>query len=150
MLDKTGLSYMIVGAAALVIYGLPRSTLDIDIYVSADENTLDKLFQIADRLGLQSKQRDILKIKHSPRLYAEQWICFSYRGQDVLDVFLASDKQFKKLYKNSQLMRDKNLSVKVASLDDIMIMKKASGRPIDLADIELIKEVKKYRKIRKL
>jgi len=145
-LNKTKLEYVLIGAAALVIHGLPRSTVDIDIYVPAKESVLNKLFLIAKALGLQCEQKDILKIGHSPKLFANQWICFSYEGQDILDVFFASENEFIKIFSHSEIKRDKHLSVRVASLDDIITMKKTSGRPIDLADIKFIKESKKYRK----
>lgn len=71
-LNNTKLDYVLVGAAALVIHGLPRSTLDIDIYVPAKEDILNKLFQTAEDLGLKSKQKDILKISHLPKLFTNQ------------------------------------------------------------------------------
>lgn len=84
-LNKAKLSYVMVGAAALVIHGFPRSTLDIDIYVPAKESILKKLFKITHALGLKGEQRAILKISHSPELFTGQWICFSCEGQDILD-----------------------------------------------------------------
>jgi len=149
-LNKARIDYVLVGAAALVIHGLPRSTLDLDIYVPAKENILNKLFKIADTLGLQSGQKAILKISHSPKLFTGQWICFSHKGQDILDVFLANKGDFKRLYKNSKLKKDKKISIRVASLHDIAAMKKASGRPIDLSDLDLIKEIMKYKKQERL
>lgn len=142
-LNAERLEYFLVGAAALVIYGFPRSTLDIDIYVKAQKEALHKLFKIAESLGLQSEQKSILKVSHSPNLFAGQWICFSSKGQDILDVFLADGKEFSSFYKNSRTKKDKNISIRIASLDDIIAMKKALGRKQDLADIELIKEAQK-------
>lgn len=145
-LNKTGLEYILVGAGALVVHGLPRSTLDIDIYVTANKETLNKLFRIANRLGLHSEQSAILKLSHSPKLYVNQWISFSYEGQDVLDVFLADEEEFNRLYQNSEQKQDKTLLVRVASLSDIGNMKKVTGRAVDKADLELIKEAKRYKK----
>ena len=139
--------YVIVGAAALVIHGLPRSTLDVDVYIPAKGENLDKLFAIADSLGLQTEQKAILNITHSPNLFTNQWLCFSYKGQDVLDVFLADEKEFNKIYKNSERKKDKSIAIRVASLKDIKAMKKACGRPIDIADIKLIEEAQRYKKI---
>lgn len=141
------LDYVLVGAAALVVYGLPRSTLDIDIYIPAKEQTLHKLFQLASSLGLESEQKAILNIAHSPRLFANQWICFSYKGKDILDVFLCEEDEFRRLLKGAELKQDKSISVRVASLKDIEIMKKTSGRPTDLADLELIKELKNIKRL---
>ena len=140
--NKSNLDYVLVGAAALVIHGLPRSTLDIDIYIPASEISLNKIFKIADKTGLKSEQRAILKIRHLPKLFKDQWICFSYKGRDILDVFLAEEEEFNALYKKSEQKKDRNLSIRVASLKDITTMKKISGRPIDLSDLELIKELR--------
>lgn len=145
-LNKTKIDYVLVGAAALVIHGAPRSTLDLDIYVPAREDIAYKLFHLADTSGLKSKERAILKFSHSPELFANQWICFSYKGQDVLDVYFTNEDEFSKLYKNSQQKKDKNLLVRVASLDDLRDMKKTSGRATDIADLALIEEIKKYKK----
>ncbi len=140
------LTYVLVGGAALVIHGLPRSTLDLDIYIPAKKETLHKLFRIADSLKLQTEQKSILNISHSPNLFANQWICFSYEGRDILDVFLSDEKEFNKLFVNSEQKNDRNTTIRVASLKDIKSMKKKSGRPIDLADIKSIEEAKKYKK----
>lgn len=142
-LNLSGIKYVLVGGAALVIHGLPRSTLDIDIYVPADKNTLIKLFQFADSLELKSRQRAILKLKDTPSLFANQWICFSYLKEDILDVFFTDKKEFTTLYKNSLIKKDKNLFIKVASLKDIASMKKAAGRSIDFADLKFIKKARK-------
>lgn len=145
--NRKKLDYVLVGAAALVVHGLPRSTLDIDIYIPAKEESLNKLFQLANFLGLESEQKTILNIAHSPKLFTNQWICFSYKGQDILDVFLSGENEFRRLLKDSEVKHDKNVSVRVASLKDIEAMKKTSGRPIDFADLELIKELKNMKRL---
>ncbi len=127
----------------MAVHGIPRSTLDIDIYIAARAEALNKLFKATGALRFRSEQKDIISVAHSPKLFANQWLCFSYKGQDVLDVFLAGEDEFNKLFKNSELRQDKNISIRVASLKDIIALKKASGRSVDLADIELIKEAKK-------
>lgn len=144
-LNGAKLKYVLVGGAALVIHGLPRSTLDIDIYVPAKEDVLTALFKIADSLGLKTEQKDIIKISHLPNLFTNQWICFSYENQDILDVFLAGEKEFNKLYIDSEQKKDRTTTIRVASLKNIEIMKKKSGRPIDIADLKFIKEAKKYK-----
>lgn len=144
--DKAKLNYVLVGGAALAIHGLPRSTLDIDIYVPAKTEILNKLFEITDSLGLRSEQKTILTISNSPNLFLGQWICFSYKGQDILDVFLAAEKEFDKLYADSEQKKDKTITIRVASLKALATMKKKSGRPIDLADLKFIKEAIKYKK----
>jgi hypothetical protein len=143
--NKAQISYIIVGATAMVMHGLPRSTGDLDLYVPATEEILIKIFRIAGHLKLQSEQKSILDLSHAPKLFMHQWVCFSYKGEDVLDVFFCDEKEFKKIYKNSELKKDKNLTTRVASLSDIGAMKKTCARPIDLADLKLIREVKRLK-----
>ena len=142
-LNKNKLEYVLVGGAALAAHGIPRSTLDIDIYIVAEADIISKLFQIADGLKLKSEQKAILALARSNRLIANQWISFSYEGRDILDVFLCEEKEFKRISKRAKLERDKDTAVRVASLKDIEKMKKASGRPVDIADLALIKKAKR-------
>ena len=142
-LNKNKLEYVLVGGAALAAHGIPRSTLDIDIYIVAEADTISMLFQIADGLKLKSEQKAILALARSGRLIANQWISFSYEGRDILDVFVCEREEFKRISKRAKLERDKDTAVRVASLKDIEKMKKASGRPVDIADIELIKKAKR-------
>ncbi|MEW6100859.1 MAG: hypothetical protein AB1481_01005 [Candidatus Omnitrophota bacterium] len=146
-LNNNKLDYVLVGAAALVVHGLPRSTLDVDIYLPARTDTLVKIFGIAKALGLHSQEKDILKLSRFPKLFSNQWISFSYKGQDILDIFFSDEKEFIGLFKDSELKRDKNIIVRVSSLKELKKMKKASGRPQDLADIKLIEQTQKLRRI---
>jgi predicted DNA binding CopG/RHH family protein len=137
-----------VGEAALIIHGMPRATLDIDICVRARTGCLIQLFKIADSLGLHSDQKSILAMKDSPKLFENQWACFSFQKQDVMDVFFTDDKTFSKLFRNSELKKDKSLAIRVASLKDIAAMKKSSRRAVDLSDVAYIEEIKRLQKTR--
>jgi predicted nucleotidyltransferase len=144
-LNKAKIKYILVGGAALAVHGIPRSTLDIDIFIPAVEDSLIKLFRVARELGLKSEEEDILRIAHLPHLYANQWICFSQSQQDILDVFLAPEAEFNKLYRNSEVKGEGKVKVRVVSLEDLSRLKKESGRPVDIADLDFIRESKKYR-----
>ncbi|MEK6567460.1 MAG: DUF6036 family nucleotidyltransferase [Candidatus Omnitrophota bacterium] len=149
-LNKNKLEYVLVGGTALAVHGIPRSTLDIDIYIIAKAHAVNKLFQIAEALGFKSEHRAILALAHSSRLIANQWVSFSYEGREILDVFLSDEREFKKILENSEIARDKDISIRVAALKDIERMKKNISRPVDIADIALIKEVKKLKPRRRL
>lgn len=139
--------HVIVGAAALVLHGIPRSTLDVDIVIPADTETIIKLFKAAKKVGLKSQQTNILSLAEKPNLIIGQWITFEDQaGRQLLDVFLEEEKQFKKLYRDSIERHHQKFIFHIASLSNLEKMKRASGRPIDLADIALIREIKKIRK----
>ena len=96
-LNEAELKYVLVGAAALAIHGLPRATMDIDIYIISRQDILRKLFEIAESLKLKSEEKSLLSINNVPELLNGQWVCFSHKGCDILDVFLADEKEFNEL-----------------------------------------------------
>jgi len=51
---------------------------------------------------------------------------------------------FEKAFENKAVKRAKDIEIYVASIDDLMQMKKDSGRSQDSSDIEMLKRVKKY------
>ncbi|MCS7180884.1 MAG: nucleotidyl transferase AbiEii/AbiGii toxin family protein, partial [bacterium] len=87
-LVKENISFYIVGGMALVLYGIPRTTLDIDIVIPSDKEMVDKLFEIFKKYSLKSKQKDILLIKEE-RLLIGQWITFEdEKGRELFDIFI--------------------------------------------------------------
>lgn len=145
-LHRGGVDYVVVGAAALVAHGLPRTTLDLDLYVPARHEVLVHLFHILDKLKLKSEQSAVLTMAHRPHLFEDQWICFSFGGEDILDIYLAREGHFEILRKGSVIKRNKGLKIRVASLEDLEAMKRSAGRPVDKADLELIREAKRLKR----
>jgi len=52
-LKKNRIKYMIIGGQAVLIYGEPRMTKDIDITIGLDINGLEKLKKIIKELNLK-------------------------------------------------------------------------------------------------
>ena len=61
--------YVIVGGAALVLHGIPRSTLDVDIVIPAEKETIVKVFRAANNIGLECQQSNVLSLTDKPNLY---------------------------------------------------------------------------------
>ncbi|MBU4590709.1 MAG: nucleotidyltransferase family protein [Candidatus Omnitrophica bacterium] len=142
--------FVIVGGAAIALHGIPRTTLDIDIVVPAESGTVNKLFSIIGKAGFFSSDKYIAGIMDRPDLLIGQWITLQDKnGYELVDVFFENSKEFKALLKRSEKVKGAKFNFYIASLRDLEKMKKISGRPIDLADIVLIREKlgrKKYRK----
>lgn len=142
-LSKEKIQFVIVGGAAMVLHGIPRSTLDIDVVVPAESHTTNRLFSLAESKSLSSSDKYIVNIADKPHLLIGQWITFQdEHGREIIDVFFENEKEFNRLLKRAKKVKGRQFIFCVASLGDLQAMKKASGRPIDLADIALIKEKK--------
>ena len=60
----------------------------------------------------------------------------------TLDVLLFPPVDFASLLAHAQTLRAGDTEVVVASIDDLIALKAAVGRPIDLADIEHLKRLR--------
>ncbi|MFZ8805475.1 MAG: nucleotidyltransferase, partial [Candidatus Calescibacterium sp.] len=52
-LSKEGIEYMIIGGQAVLIYGEPRLTKDIDITLGINVDGLEKILEIVRKLKLK-------------------------------------------------------------------------------------------------
>jgi len=136
--------FVIVGGAAVVLHGIPRGTLDIDIVIPVEEKAVSKLFSLPEELGLYIQDKHLVSFADRPDFLIGQWATLEDKnGIELIDVFFENEKEFKKLLSRADRIKGKSYSFYIASLDDLEKMKKVSGRPIDLADIALIKEKRK-------
>lgn len=145
LLFKEKVPFIIIGGAALALHGIPRSTLDIDIILPARTNLIVKLLAIAKKVKFNCGQKDIVKFIDRPNLLTGQLITFKDSiGNELIDVFLEDSKFFSRLLKRATRKKTEHFILNVASLNDLEQMKKRSGRPIDLADIALIRERRRH------
>lgn len=144
-LSNHNVDFFVVGGAALVLHGIPRTTLDIDIYIPAEKNTITSVCQVlSDKLKLESSNPHITELLEHADLLAGQWIAFSTQGnQDVVDVFFESVHEFYETFIMADDIELEGRNIKVANLDTIKQLKRNCGRPIDMADIALIEEFEK-------
>lgn len=147
LLSRERVPFILVGGSALVLHGIPRSTLDFDIFVPAQVPIPEKLFSLAGKARLTSRQSDLFRMADKPNLLIGQWVTFRDKsGRDIIDFFFEDPSRFYALRRRAIARRAQGYSLRVASLNDLVRMKRAVGRPIDLADIALIKEKLKTRR----
>ena len=58
-LDKHKIAYMIIGGQAVLLYGEPRLTRDIDISLGIDTGRLPEVLEIVKEIGLVPLTKDI-------------------------------------------------------------------------------------------
>ena len=143
-LAGAGMDFVIIGGAALSLHGISRTTLDIDIKISAKEGNIRKLISALCEMGLKLDNEDFSLLIDKPELLYGQCISFSVpKGPQIVDVFLDNPEDFKKLLKSSAKIKIGHSSIHIAALNNIRKMKLDIGRPIDLADVALIDEFMK-------
>jgi hypothetical protein len=143
-LQRAGVRYAVVGGHAVALHGAVRGTLDIDIALNWSRKALRDAEQALEGLGLESrlpvsadevfefreefmKKRNLVAWNfHNPRDLAEH-----------VDIVLPYDLKGRK----TKRITVGNTEVRVLSLDDLIAMKKDSGRAQDTADAEALEKL---------
>jgi hypothetical protein len=151
-LYKKKVKYLMVGGLAVSLYGVPRTTMDIDIIISTTPQNINKILSLLKELGyvprLPVDPADLADPKK-----VKDWVenrnlkAFSFYHKKanymVIDILLVHPLEFEKAFKNKTVKKAGDIEFYLASIDDLIRTKKASGRPQDLCDIEMLKKRKK-------
>jgi len=133
-LKKDSIPYMVIGGQAVLLYGEPRLTKDIDITLGVGVRELNKLKETISSLGLKILvERDEEFVERNmvlPTLDEKSGI-----RVDFIFSFSPYGRQAIERAKDIKLGRS---MVRFASLEDVVIHKVIAGRARDLEDIQSI------------
>lgn len=150
-LDRYQVDYVLIGGLAISLHGIERATMDIDVTVAMTPENLSALVAMARELGmtpvLPVALDTLTDLDQLARWHRERNLdAFALRAPGAagvtLDVLLYPPVDFATLRQNAIALRAGDVPVFVASIDDLIALKQAVGRPIDLADIEHLKRLK--------
>ena len=139
-LKKASIPYMVIGGQAVLLYGEPRLTRDIDITMGISVDGLDKVKKIFPIIGLKSlvkKEKEFVERNMVlPSIDKKSGI-----RVDFIFSFSPYERQAIERAKDIKLGRS---LVRFASLEDVVIHKVIAGRARDLEDVKsiLIKNLK--------
>jgi predicted nucleotidyltransferase len=150
-LSNAGVRYVVVGGVAVVMHGFLRATADLDLIIGLDQSNVDAALRIFENLGFHPRAPvplgDFAKAE-----MRRQWIeeknlqVFSLWHSKIpgfeIDLFVESPLPFDDLYARAQQARLGEKTLPVASIDDLIVMKRAAGRPRDREDIEALLRLK--------
>lgn len=135
-LQETGAVFLVVGAHAMAAHGVPRATGDLDIWVRPDPGNAPKVFAALMDFGAPigaleltvddlTKHGKVFQIGLPPRR---------------IDILTEIDGvEFDAAWPSHIVIRIGDLEeVPFLGWEDLLRNKKASGRPKDLADVDLL------------
>ena len=152
--QKQKVKYILVGGIAMNMLGSLRNTADIDILVEMSDNNLAKIVRILIKRGYRVKQ-PVDPMEIADRKSREDWIknkhmkAFNFYKEEELkevDIIIKSPVTYEKARKDILRIKVANVILPVISIDNLIKMKKKTGRNIDRLDIEELKKIKKLRK----
>jgi hypothetical protein len=122
----------VIGGIAAVLHGVPRATFDLDILIDANPDNAKKLLEafLEARLGTAS-------LITSEELLSQEITIFKDRVR--IDVQTSTPGlKFEKAWERRETMDYQDQKFYVASREDLIASKRASGRPVDLEDVRLL------------
>jgi hypothetical protein len=139
--------YVVVGGLALNLHGVERATMDVDLAVALDPSNLGAAIDAFEGLGLvpvapvkidEARDPDTLLRWRRDR----NMVAFGLRpgkgAGPTVDCLIDPVVPFATLAENALAKAIGEIAIPIASIDDLIALKRAAGRAIDLADIEAL------------
>ncbi len=149
-LARAEVDFVVVGGVAVAFQGYGRATKDLDITYATDGENLERLGDVL--VALNAKLRGIpedVPFVPDGRTLARTRLLTLDTDDGGLD--LLADPPGAPPYATMRGRADRveldEIVIAVASLDDLLAMKRAAGRPQDLVDVEAL-EVVRLRRLR--
>ncbi len=130
-LDAAKIPYMIIGGQAVLRYGEPRLTKDIDVTLGLGVHELPKILDLLKKLKLRC-------LVPSPKKFVEMtYVLPAIDAESEVRIdFIFSDTAFeRRSIKRSKAVKIGNQRVQFATLEDVIIQKVIAGRERDLEDV---------------
>jgi len=129
LLNSKEVEYLVIGGYAVGYHGYPRSTGDMDVWISINEKNALKMVNALKEFGFE-----IPGLKKDIFLNEEKIIRMGVPPMRLEIITTIDGVGFEKCFKNRVIADFGSFKVNFISKDDLLINKRASGRPKDLVD----------------
>lgn len=131
--------FLIVGAHAMAAHGVPRATVDLDIYVRASSDNAARVIAALREFGAPLSSHGVKRedFEHPGTVYQ---LGLPPNRIDLLTRI--SGVEFEDAWTSRIVARIGELEVPVIGRDPLLRNKRASGRDKDLVDVRLLERAK--------
>ena len=129
-LSAAGVDFMVIGAHAVAVYARPRATGDLDIWVRPTPDNAERVWAALAAFGAPLHELTREDLTADDLVFQ---IGLEPNRVDILTTIGGVD--FEHAWPRRSTVQLWGLSVPVIGRDDLIICKRAAGRPQDLADV---------------
>jgi predicted nucleotidyltransferase len=140
-LVAAGVDFVVIGGVAVYVQANPRFTKDLDICYALDHDNLERLGEVL--IELQARLASIdeaLPFVPDGRTLKQTQILTLTTSEGAIDLLAKPDgcPAYETLRERATTVDLDDVQVLVASIEDLIAMKQAAGRPQDLVDVEAL------------
>ena len=133
-LEASGVPYMVIGGQAVLLYGEPRLTRDIDITLGVGPEHAADILAVAKESGLEILVENVSDFVHQTLVLPCQQPATGIR----VDFIFSFSPYEQQALQRARIVPIGEAHVLFASLEDLIIHKIFAGRPRDLEDVRII------------
>jgi len=131
LLNSKKVEYLVVGGYAVALYGYPRATGDMDIWIAISRDNAHKTVEALREFGFNTPE-----LREELFLEKEKNIRLGNPPLRIEILTSIDGVEFTECYGNKKAVTIDDINIDFISLEDLKKNKKASGRYQDLADLE--------------
>ena len=142
--NSKSLRYAIAGGFAVALHGAVRGTVDVDLVLDLTEKNLKLCEDILKSMGFVSKipvDADLILKNRVVFIQEKNLIAWSFYNpnnpSEVIDILIHKDLADM----NSTTMKHADIELSVVAKQDLINMKRESGRPQDIEDIKALESL---------
>jgi hypothetical protein len=137
-----GVRFVVIGGIGARLRGSTTITNDLDVCYARDDRNLDRLAAALRSMNarLRGAPPDVPFVLDARTLRAGDHLTFltDFGALDILGTPSGIPGGFEELDRAADEMDLDGFAVRVASIDDLIRMKRAAGRPKDLIEVEVL------------
>lgn len=133
-LERAEIPYMIIGGQAVLLYGEPRLTRDIDITLGVNIDRLDAVLATVQDLSLKA-------IPEDPAAFVRQTMVLPALDETTgirVDFIFSFTPYESQAIRRATKVRILDQDVYFAAVEDLIIHKIFAGRPRDIEDVQSV------------
>lgn len=135
--QREGVDFMLVGGYAVALYGWPRTTFDIDFWIMANPDNAKAVMRAIKAFGAPLMELTAEDF-HKPGMVFQ----IGNEPQRIDIISAVDGLDYADAVGRAVTMNVDGMEIKVLSLDDLIVNKRASGRPKDIADALALEKLK--------
>jgi hypothetical protein len=145
LLIKHKVDFIVIGGYAVIYHGYERTTGDMDLWLSPDNDNRDKFINALKEHGVIKEHLEKINILDFTQ---PQVLHIGEKPNQIDFLTFARGLDFDEAYQKKEILILEGKPIPVLNFEHLIVTKMLLGRPQDKADIDKLKKIQQYRNIK--